>query len=308
MSLAVRIHEFGASDVLRSEDVPTPEHGPGEVRIRVHAASVNPVDYKIRQGGYPMVSADDLPITMGRDVAGVVDAVGDGAESFDEGALVHAMISNGGGYAQHAIVNVGDAAAVPNGLGHDQAAAIPLAGLTAWQALVDHGKLRGGQSVLIHGGAGGVGHLAVQIAKARGAQVFTTAAAEDASLLRELGADKVIDYRNQRFEDEIDEVDLVVDLVGGETQNRSWAVLKSGGAMVSTLEEPSEEKAREKNAHTARFLVQPNGTQLGEIGRLVLKGQLRPVVSEVLPLERAAEAQDKLEQEHVQGKIVLSVP
>ncbi|WP_375261909.1 NADP-dependent oxidoreductase [Palleronia sp.] len=308
MSIAIRIHEFGASDVLQFDDIPTPEPGPGELRIRVHAASVNPVDYKIRQGGYPMVGADDLPFTMGRDVSGVVDAVGEGAESFGKGALVHAMISTGGGYVEHAIVNAGDAAAVPDGLGHEQAAAIPLAGLTAWQALVDHGQLRNGQRVLIHGGAGGVGHFAIQIAKARGAWVATTAAAEDVSLLHELGADMVIDYRNQRFEDEIDEVDLVVDLIGGETQDRSWAVLKSGGAMVSTLEEPSEEKAREKKARTARFLVQPDGMQLEEIGRLVLKGQLRPVVSETLPLERAAEAQDKLEQEHIQGKIVLTFP
>lgn len=307
MSLAIRIHEFGASDVLVSEEIPTPEPGPGEVRIRVYAASVNPVDYKIRKGVYPMVSTADLPMTMGRDVSGVVDAVGEGVGSFDRGALVHAMISKGGGYAQHAIVNAGDAATVPEGLGHEQAAAIPLAGLTAWQALVDHGRLREAQSVLVHGGAGGVGHFAIQIAKARGARVFATATAEDATLLRELGAD-TIDYRNQHFEDEIDEVDLVLDLVGGETQERSWAVLKSGGAMISTLEEPSEEAAREKNAHTARFTVEPNGTQLEELGRLVLKGQLRPIVSEVLPLERASEAQDKLEQKHIQGKIVLTVP
>lgn len=308
MSRAIRIHEFGASDVLRLEDIQAPQPGPGEVRIRVHAAGVNPVDYKTRQGGYPMVGADDLPITMGRDVSGVVDAVGKGVESFGEGAIVHAMISKGGGYAQHAIVNAGEAAAVPEGLGHKQAAAIPLAGLTAWQALVDHGRLREGQTVLIHGGAGGVGHFAIQIAKARGARVFTTAAAEDATMLSALGVDKMIDYRNQRFEDEIDEVDLVLDLIGGETQERSWDVLKSGGTMVSTLEEPSEDKAQEKKAQAVRFLVEPNGTQLEEIGRLFLKGQLVPVVSDVLPLERASEAQDKLEQEHTQGKIVLTVP
>ena len=308
MSVAIRIHEFGDSGVLRSEDTPAPEPGPGELRIRVYAAGVNPVDYKIRQGKYPMVTDRDLPMGMGRDVSGVVDAVGEGVESFAEGAAVHAMMRNGGGYAQHAIVSAGDAAAVPGGLGHEQAAAVPLAGLTAWQALVDHGDLRDRQSVLVHGGAGGVGHFAIQIAKARGARVLTTAAAGDASLLRDLGADVVIDYRNQRFEDETGEVDLVLDLIGGETQERSWAVLKPGGAMVSTLEEPSEEKAREKNARTARFLVEPNGTQLEEIDRLILAGQLRPVVSETFPLDRAGEAQDKLEHDHIQGKIVLTVP
>jgi len=308
MSQSIRLHEFGTSDVLRLEDVPVPEPGPGEVRIRVHAASVNPVDYKIRQGGYPPVEEKDLPMTMGRDVSGVVESVGDGADSFSVGAAVHAMITSGGGYIQHAIVNAGDAAAVPEGLSHEEAAAIPLAGLTAWQALIDHGQLRAGQSVLIHGGAGGVGHFAIQIAKAKGAKVFTTASAEDAALLRDLGADKVIDYRNQRFEEETGEVDLVIDLIGGETQERSWAVLASGGAMVSTLEEPSEERAREKNARTARFLVAPNGTQLKEIGDLVRKGQLRPIVKETLPLDRAAEAQDRLEQGHSVGKLVLTVP
>lgn len=168
MSPVIRIHEFGASGVLRSEDISTLEPGPGEVRIRSHTASVNPVNYEMRQGGYPMVSADDQPITTGRDVSGVVDAVGEGVESFAEGALAHAMISKGGGYAQHSIVSAGDAAAMPNGLGHEQAAAIPLAGLAAWQALIDHGKLREGQSVLIHGGADSVGHFAIQIAEARG--------------------------------------------------------------------------------------------------------------------------------------------
>lgn len=255
-----------------------------------------------------MVTDRDLPVGMGRDVSGIVDAVDEGGESFARGAAVNAMVSKGGGYAQHAIASAGDATAVPSGLGHEQAAAIPLAGLTAWQALVDHGELRDGQSVLVHGGAGGVGHFAIRIAKARGARVPTTAAAEDADLLRELGADVVSDYRNQRFEDETGEVDLVLDQIGGETQGRSWAVLKQGGAMVSTLEESSQEKARERNARTAHFIVQPNGTQLEEIDRLVLAGELRPVVSETFALERAAEAQDKLERDHVQGKIVLTVP
>ncbi|WP_299842012.1 NADP-dependent oxidoreductase [uncultured Jannaschia sp.] len=305
MSTTIRIHEFGASDVLRTEDRPTPEPDFGEVRIRVGAASVNPVDFKTRAGSYPRVGADDLPVTMGHDVAGLIDAVGEGVESFTRGARVYAMVD--GGYAQHVVVSSGDVAAVPEGLSDAEAAAIPLAALTAWQGLIDHGGLEAGQRVLIHGGAGGVGHFAIQIARARGAEVLTTASAGDASFLRELGADTVINYKDQRFEDEAGEIDLVLDLIGGETQERSWAVLKSGGALVSTLQAPSEEKAREKDARVAVFLVEPNGTQLEEIGRLVTRGQLRPVVAETFPLERAAEAQDRLEAGHVRGKIVLTV-
>ena len=308
MSRVVRIHEFGDSSVLQHDDVAIPEPGPGEVRVRVHAAGVNPVDYKIREGKYPMVTADDLPFAMGRDVSGVVDAVGDTVDSFDRGAAVHAMVGRGGGYAQHAIVRAEEAAAVPRGLSHGEAASMPLAALTAWQGMIDHGDLREGQTVLIHGGAGGVGHFAVQIAKARGATVVTTAAAEDAPLLQELGADRVIDYRSQRFEEEAGDVDLVFDLIGGDTQDRSWSVLARGGALVSTLGEPSEEKARETDARATRFLVQPNGTQLEEIDRVFLAGQLRPVIAESFPLERAAEAQDRLERGHSRGKVVLSVP
>ncbi|WP_299819597.1 NADP-dependent oxidoreductase [uncultured Jannaschia sp.] len=306
MSTTIRIHEFGASDVLRVEDRPVPEPGPGEVRIRVAAAGLNPVDFKTREGSYPMVSRDDLPLAMGHEVAGTVEAVGEGVESFARGARVHAMVS-AGGYAQHVVVSAGDAAAVPEGLSDAEAAAIPLAALTAWQGLVDHGGLTAGQRVLIHGGAGGVGHFAVQIAKARGATVLATASAGDEDVLRELGADTVIDYRNARFEEETGEVDLVLDLIGGETQERSWSVLRHGGAMVSSLQEPSEEKAREKDARATAFLVKPDGTQLEEIGRLVTRGQLRPVVAETFPLERAADAQDRLETGHVRGKIVLLV-
>ena len=308
MTRAIRIHEFGDSGVLRQEDVPTPEPGPGEMLVRVHAAGINPVDYKIRQGGYPAVGEDDLPITMGLDVSGVVEAVGDAVDSFTERAAVHAMLSRPGGYAEHAIVRAEEAAAVPRELNHEQAAAVPLAALTAWQGLLEQGGLQAGQTVLIHGGAGGVGHFAVQIAKAHGAEVVVTAGQEDVPLLTDLGADRVVDYRSQRFEDEVGEVDLVLDLIGGETQERSWAVLKRGGAMVSTLQDPSKERAREKDARTGWFLVSPNGTQLEEIDRLVMNGQLRPVVMETLPLDRAAEAHDRLEHEHSRGKIVLTVP
>ena len=308
MTTAIRIHEFGDSSVLSVDEVPIPEPGPGELLVRVHAAGVNPVDYKIRKGGYPAVSEDALPYTMGREVSGVVEAVGEGVDSFTQGAAIHAMLGQGrGGYARHAIVMPAEAAAVPQNLSHIEAAAVPLAALTAWQGMIDHGGLSEGQTVLIHGGAGGVGHFAVQIAKARGAQVVTTAGAEDAEMLRELGADRMIDYRSERFEDVAGEVDLVFDLIGGETQDRSWGVLKQGGTMVSTLEEPSADKAQAEGASTARFLVQPNGIQLAEIGRLIVAGRLRPVVSRTFPLDGAAAAQDGLEHEHSRGKIVLDV-
>ncbi|SFP49425.1 NADP-dependent oxidoreductase [Tranquillimonas alkanivorans] len=308
MSTVIRIHEFGDASVLRAEDQPVPEPGPGELLVRVDAAGVNPVDFKIREGAYPLVTKDDLPFSMGADVAGTVERAGEGVTSFDRGAAIHAMLGQGrGAYAQHVIVKSDEAAAIPANLSAAEAASVPLAGLTAWQGLLDHGRLAAGQRVLIHGAAGGVGHFAVQIAKAQGATVIATAREEDADFLRDLGADEVIDYRNQRFEDETDEIDLVFDTIGGETQERSWQVLKKGGAMVSTLDEPSESKANEKNAHRARFLVQPNGTQLEEIDALIHQGKIRVVVDRTFPLDQAGRAHDTLEGEHIRGKIALTV-
>jgi len=299
---AVRIHEFGGPDVLRLEDLPRPTPGPDEVLVRVAAASVNPVDYKMRNGGLP---ADALPLTLGRDLAGVVEAGGSGLQA---GAAVYAMLDRDrGGYAQFVAVKAVHCAPKPARLDFIQAAAVPLAGLTAWQGLFDNGGLQAGQMVLIHGASGGVGHMAVQFARAHGARVIATCSSRDVDFVRGLGAAEVIDYHAERFEDRVHDVDLVYDLVGGETQDRSWAVLKDGGAMVSTLQAPDPAKAAAKHARAAHYMAQPSGAQLAEIGALIDAGQVMPTITDVFPLGQAAQAERELEHDHVRGKIVLDV-
>jgi NADPH:quinone reductase-like Zn-dependent oxidoreductase len=305
---AVRMHAFGGPDVLSVDDVPLPQPRDDEVLLKVHAASVNPVDYKIRSGAYPVVKRDQLPFILGRDISGTVELLGTRAHTLRQGDPIFAFLGpDRGGYAQYVVVRAVEMAAKPDSLDHVAAASVPLAGITAWQGLFDHGALQSGQRVLIHGGAGGVGHLAVQFAKAKGAFVATTVSGQDVAFARTLGADQVIDYKTQRFEDEVRDVDMVFDLVGGDTQERSWAVLKPGGILVSTLTEPSADQARSHQARGTRYTAQVNAAQLGEIGRLIDAGQVRPHVQAVFPLPEAARAQATLEQEHVRGKIVLRV-
>jgi NADPH:quinone reductase-like Zn-dependent oxidoreductase len=303
---AVRIHEFGGPETLRVEDLPIPEPGAGEVRIRVMAAGVNPVDYKMRNGGY--LPVDALPLTLGREVAGVVDAVGPGVSDVRVGEAVYAMLGRDhGGYVEFVVEKAESCAHKPSRLDFLQAGAVPLAGLTAWQGLFDHGRLTAGQRVLIHGAAGGVGHLAVQFAAARDARVIATCSGQDVAFVKGLGASEVIDYKAQRFEDLVHNVDLVFDLIAGEVQDRSWKVLKDGGAMVSTLKEPDKAKAAAKHARAAHCMAQPNGKQLAEIARLIDAGKVTPWIDRVYPLTQAAEAETHLEREHVRGKVVLEV-
>jgi NADPH:quinone reductase-like Zn-dependent oxidoreductase len=212
---AIQIDSFGDPSVLKLKEVETARPGPGQVLVRVHAAGVNPVDYKIRQGHYPRIQADQLPLILGRDVCGVVER-----SEHDEhpvGEEVFALLDwRLGGYAEYAAVAAAACVPKPRSLSHREAGAVPLAALTAWQGLMDHGGLRAGQQVLIHAGAGGVGHFAVQFARVRGARVAVTAAGADLDFVRELGATLAIDYRAERFEDRVRDVDLVFDLVGGK--------------------------------------------------------------------------------------------
>jgi NADPH:quinone reductase-like Zn-dependent oxidoreductase len=302
---AVRIHEFGGPEVLKVENQPRPEPAAGEVLVRVEAASVNPVDYKMRNGGYVPQSA--LPLTLGRDVAGIVETAAE-TGGFKDGDAVFAMLDRDrGGYVEYVAVKAADCARKPERLDFIQAAAVPLAALTAWQGLFDHGHLTAGQRVLIHGASGGVGHFAVQFAKARGATVFATCSGDDLAFVRGLGADEAIDYKAERFEDRARDIDLVYDLVAGETQDRSWAVLKDGGAMVSTLEEPDKAKAAQKHARSVHYMAQPNGGQLAEIAKLIDDGKVIPTIAATFTLEDAAKAEKQLEDGHVRGKIVLEV-
>jgi len=305
---AVRIRSFGGPEVLELAEIEKPVPKKDEVLIRVRAASVNPVDYKIRSGAYPVVKEDQLPKVLGRDVAGEIERCGSAVRDFKPGDTVYAMLDGGpGGYAEYVTVRADLVAPKPGQLDYRAAAAVPLAGLTAWQGLFDHGHLQAGQRVLIHGGGGGVGHLAVQFAKARGATVATTVASEDVEFVRHLGADQVIDFTRERFEDEVRDVDLVLDLVAGDTQERSWAVLKDGGTMISSLAKPSEAKAREHHAQASNFVAHADRGELIEIGQLIDEGKVHPHVSAVFELKKAAEAQVQLERHHSQGKVVLQM-
>ena len=304
----LRFHAFGGSGVLKMEDLPRPELGEEELLVKVMAASVNPVDYKIREGKYPPVKADKLPYVPGRDIAGIVEACGGLVDDWKKGDAIFAMLGiERGGYAEYAIVKDSEAAPKPRALDFVAAASVPLAGLTAWQGLFRYGELKAGQRVLIRGGSGGVNHFAIQFAKVSGAYVITTVSAQHMDFVRGLGADEVVDYKTQRFEDVVKDVDLVYDLIGGETQERSWNVLRRGGTMVSTLAEPSQEKARAKDVRAMRYTCKENGGELEKIGRLIDEGRVKPKIARTFGLAEAASAQDFVEQGHTEGKVVLKI-
>lgn len=302
---AVRIHAFGGPEVLKFEEAPEPQAGSGEIRIRVVAAGVNPADWKIREhpwGNMP------LPITLGLDVAGVVDEVGQGVDAFHPGDAVYAKSNMGqGGYAEFTVVNASQAARKPDSLSFVEAAAVPTAGLTAWQALFDTAGLQNGQTVLIHGAAGGVGNFAVQFAKWKGARVIGTASGDHVQFLKELGADEVIDYKQQRFEDVVHDVDVVLDTIGGDTLERSWGVLKRGGFLVTLVSEIPTGAAEAHGVRATHIVTSANGSELAQIAKLIDERGSKPKVTEVLPLSDARKAQEMSETHHMHGKIVLRV-
>ena len=305
---AVQIDNFGGPEVLHLRRLPIPQPRQGEYLVKIRAASVNPVDYKIRSGKYPEVKAEMLPYILGRDLAGEVVEAGAGADKFRAGDQIYALLGiDRGAYGEYAIVKETEAARSPKSLKLEIAAAVPLAALTAWQGLFRYGNLRPGQAVLIHAGSGGVGHFAIQFAKAKGAFVATTVSAEHADFVKTLGADQVIDYKQQRFENEIQDVDMVFDLIGGETQDRSWGVLRHGGIMVSTLSRPSPEKADKYGVRAMRYTAAASSSELAEIAELIDAGKVKPVVSKTFGLQDAAAAGSYIQQGHTQGKVVLSV-
>lgn len=304
---AVRMYTFGGPDVLKIEDVAVPAPGPGEILIQVEAASVNPVDYKIRSGEFKPAGLD-VPLTLGRDVSGVVVQLGRDVPEFSSGDEVYALLDRErGSYAEYVVAKAQHVARKPAKLDHLHAAAVPLAAMTAWQGLFDHGHLAAGERVLIHGAAGGVGHFAVQFAKDRGAHVIATARAEDRDLLLKWGADEVIDYQHERFEDKVRDVDLVLDLVAGETQQRSWSTLKEGGRLVSTLQPPSQTEAARRHAKAEVFMVEPNRDELATIGRLIDEGKVSVFLQQTFPIVEVRRAHDHMEHEHVRGKVVLAI-
>ncbi len=305
---AIRFHAYGDPGVLVYEDAPVPRPGAGEMLVRVRAAGVNPVDWKIRRGGARSL-ASALPMIPGYDVSGTVESVGAGVTRFkrDDAVFAYMSLRRGGAYAEYAIVREDEAAAKPAKVDDVGAAAIPLAALTAWQALVDTARLGSGQTVLIHAAAGGVGTFAVQIAKARGAKVIGTASASNGEFLKDLGVDRFVDYRSERFEEVVKDVDVVLDSIGGDTLERSFKVVKPGGIIVSIVDDPSRFASGHPNVRGAGLLVKPDAGELAQIGALVDEGKIKPVVSTTLRLAEARRAQELSETGHTRGKIVLRV-
>jgi NADPH:quinone reductase-like Zn-dependent oxidoreductase len=317
MMKAVCIHRYGASSELVYQDLPRPLPGEGELLIRVHAAGVNPVDCKTRSGSaLANAYGDRFPLVLGWDVAGVVEAVGQGVTGFVEGDAVYGMVhfpQPGGAYAEYVTAPAEQLAHKPDSVDFLEAAALPLVSLTAWQAIFEAGELAAGQTVLIHGAAGGVGHVAVQQARWRGARIVGTARSRDEEFLQGLGLDVLVDYRTARFEEIIGDVDVVLDTFGGEIQERSWGVLKPGGILVTLRTTPDLEEKAAAHGHRGRglrakhVLVRPQPEHWASINDLVASGQLRPVVAAVYPLHEVAAAHDRLERGPTRGKIVLRV-
>jgi NADPH:quinone reductase-like Zn-dependent oxidoreductase len=306
---AVVVQKYGGPEVLKVENIPLPEPKEGEVRIRVMAAGVNPVDAAVRSGMFAKFFKTKLPLVPGCDVAGMVEKTGPNVKSLKEGDSVFAClkVDRGGGYAEYAVAKENQVAPKPKSLNYIEAAAVPVVALTAWQALIDTAHLTAGQTVLIHGGSGGVGTFAIQIAKAKGAKVIATASTQNQDLLKQLGADVAIDYTRTKFEEVAKDVDIVLDTVGGETLARSYNVVKRGGYVVSIVAQPDQPNLQEHGLRGSVISMQPNAAELSEIGRLIDDKRIRVIVSQVLPLTEAGKAQAQVQTLHTRGKIVLKI-
>ncbi|MGA9284841.1 MAG: NADP-dependent oxidoreductase [Solirubrobacteraceae bacterium] len=297
---AVLIHETGGPDVLSLEEIERPQPDEGEVLIAVKAASVNPIDWKIRRG----LRETKMPKILGNDASGVVEV--SRAEDFAVGDEVFGIVPSGG-YAQFATAPAGTIAKKPTGLSHEQAACLPVAGMTAWQALFDKGKLQAGQTALIAGGAGGVGHLAVQFAKHAGAHTIATGSARNREFILGLGAEEYVDYTSQDVSEAAQDVDVAFDAVGGETTASLVPTLRAGGVLVTIANAPPEQAAAQRGARAELFSMSPSSEQLARIAALVAEGAVRVEIANTFPLEEARKAHELSEAGHTRGKIVLSV-
>jgi NADPH:quinone reductase-like Zn-dependent oxidoreductase len=309
MMKAIVVHEYGGPEVLKYEDAPQPEPKGDEVLVRVIAAGVNPVDRVARSEKSAEFFHIKLPAIPGYDFAGVVEKTGAKVTQFKTGDPIYAYVAlnKGGGYAEYAVATDREAALKPQSLTYVEAAAVPLVAETAWQALIDTAKLNAGQTVLIHGGSGGVGSFAIQIAKARGAKVIATASTANQDLLKQLGADVAIDYTRQKFEDVAKNVDVVLDSVGKDTLVRSYGVVKKGGFIVSIVGDPDPAELEKYGIHGASISVEPNSSELAEITKLINEKKIKVIVSQTLPLSEALKAHEQVATGHTRGKIVLKV-
>jgi NADPH:quinone reductase-like Zn-dependent oxidoreductase len=303
---AVRMHGYGGPEVLSLDDIPRPTPQTGEALVRVHALSINPVDWKIRLGLLKELQSSRLPYIPGADFSGVVETIGPQVENFRQGDEVYGLVRTGG-YAEYVAAPAAQLVSKPRNLTFEEAASVPLVAMTAWQGLFDYGGVNAGKRVLIHGAAEGVGTFAVQLAHWKGASVFATASADDLEFVRDLGAKQVINYKTSRFEDVYGDMDVVFDLIGGETQQRSFAVLKPGGVLVATSSPPSQELAKRHNVRAQMMFMKPSTSILKQVGELLDAGRIKTRVGKVLPLAEAPQAQELSRYGHVRGKIVLRV-
>lgn len=308
---AIVINQYGSPEVLVEQEVSLPEIKDDQVLVEMKATSINPVDWKLREGALKEERSLDFPITLGGDAAGIVKEVGKEVTEFQPGDRVFSRptASRNGTYAEYASIDANLLAKIPENVSFEEAAAVPLVGQTAWEALVDIAKVKEGDQVLIHGGSGGVGHLAIQIAKHFGAYVATTASEKNEDYVKSLGADQFINYKTEDFTTILSDFDVVLDTQAGETQEKSFSVLKEGGTLVSTLSPPDEDKAAEKNIHAEFFLLNPDGERLKKMADLMAQGTLKPTIGKTLPLtqEGLRKAHEIGENHSTQGKIVIQV-
>jgi len=309
MMKATVVHEYGGPEVFKYEDVPRPEPKDDEVLVRVIAAGVNPVDAYARQGMLAKRGLDKRPAIIGYDIAGVVEQTGARVTKFKAGDAVYAYLSimRGGGYAEFAIAKQDEMALKPKNIDFVKAAAVPLAATTAWQGLIDAAQLQKGQTVLIHGGSGGVGSFAVQIAKARGAKVIATASTANQDVLKQLGVDQPIDYTTTKFQDIVQDVDVVLNCVRADTLPPSYGVVKKGGAIVSITGDPDPAECAKRNLRCSGLMAHPDANVLEELTKLIEASKITPVVSQTFPLMEVAQAHRQIETRHTPGKIVLNV-
>ena len=306
---AIRIHAHGGPELMQVEDAPIPSCGPGDLLVRIVAAGINPIDWKMRSGLMAAQMPKHFPMTLGSDAAGVVSAVGGEVADFQRGDEVffYAEFARGGTYAEVVAVDASQVAKKPRTASFATAAALPMAGQAAWTALIETGQLKRGMRVLIHGGAGALGTTAVQLAREHGAHVTATASGDDLALVKSLGADEVIDYRTQRFEQMAHDIDIVLDTLGGPTQEASWATLRPGGILVATAVPPPPARAAAAGVRAAFIFTPPRGAVLAQLAQRVDDGRLRVVVGQEFALADAAQAHRLGESGKAHGKMVLHV-
>lgn len=306
---AVRIHQYGGREVLSIDEIPVPEIGPDEVLVRVVAASINPVDWKVRAGYLAQMIPHQMPLTLGWDVSGVVAASGSQVAQWQVGDAVYARpdLARNGTYAEFVAIRANECARKPRTISHVEAASLPLAGITAWEAMIDTAGVQAGQRVLVHAGSGGVGSLAIQLVKAAGATVIATASGRNRALVESLGVDQFVDYTTTKVADAVEPVDAVFDTIGGEVQEASWSLLKPGGIQVSIISPPDEAKAAAMGVRAGFVFIGPNAPVLDKLSGMVDGGRLRPIVGAEFALEDIAAAHALSESGRAVGKIVLYV-